>query len=335
MKRVFGIGGAVVMLCVLLAMTAAAESRRWVIAMPRQPQAQFAGIYYAKEAGIFAKYGLDVEIRHPASGTPLVESLTSGNARFIVAPLTAMLVERAKGVPLVNICQVNRTGNVLLVATRRSGILQPADLKKPGPGGKPLRIAVRDADSGTLPRLFLRQQGIDREPMSSGSGVELLLWGAADVVGGMEYDEYYQLLAAGYNPEELTVFRMRDYQLNVPEDGVYTLEKTVAANPAVCAALRDAVLEGWREALRNPERALQFVRLYAEREHARFDPAHQLWMLNVFGRSLGLDAPQSGTLAPESFEAAVRLLRRNKLIARELDYRKFCPRLSGPAGGGK
>ena len=323
------------MLCIGLAMTAEAGSRRWIIVMPWQPQAQFAGIYYAKETGIFEKFGLDVEIRHKAPEAPIVESLTSGTAQFIVAPLAAMLVERSKGVPLVNVCQINQTGNILLVAARRSGIVQPADLKQPGPGGKPLRFSVWDSDSGTLPLLFLRQQGIDRVSSSPGSGVEPFLWGAVDVISAMEYNEYYQLLAAGYDPEELTVFRLRDHQLNIPEDGVYALEKTVAANPAVCAALRDAVLEGWREALRNPERALKFVRLYAEKEGARFDPAQQLWMFNIFGKSLGLDTPQAGTLAPEVCESVVRIFRRNKLIDGVEDFRNFCPRSAKSGGGGK
>jgi hypothetical protein len=90
--------------------------------------------------------------------------------------------------------------------------------------------------------------------------------------------------------------------------------------------LRDAVLEGWREALRNPERALKFVRLYAEKEGARFDPAQQLWMFNVFGKSLGLDTPQAGTLPPEVCESVVRIFRRNKLIGGVEDFRNFCPR---------
>jgi len=335
MKRICGITGAIVMLCIGLAMTAEAGSRRWIIVMPWQPQAQFAGIYYAKETGIFEKFGLDVEIRHKAPEAPIVESLTSGTAQFIVAPLAAMLVERSKGVPLVNVCQINQTGNILLVAARRSGIVQPADLKQPGPGGKPLRFSVWDSDSGTLPLLFLRQQGIDRVSSSPGSGVEPFLWGAVDIISVMEYNEYYQLLAAGYDPEELTVFRLRDHQLNIPEDGVYALEKTVAANPAVCAALRDAVLEGWREALRNPERTLKFVRLYAEKEGARFDPAQQLWMFNIFGKSLGLDTPQAGTLAPEVCESVVRIFRRNKLIDGVEDFRNFCPRSAKSGGGGK
>jgi NitT/TauT family transport system substrate-binding protein len=323
------------MLCVLFATTAAAAPRRWIIVMPWQPQAQFAGIYYAKESGIFEKLGLDVEIRHKAPGTPIVESLTSGSAQFIVAPLAAMLVERSKGVPLVNICQINQTGNILLVAARRSGIAQPADLKQPGPDGKPLRFSVWDSDAGTLPLLFLRQQGIDGVSPSPGSGVEPFLWGAVDVISAMEYNEYYQLLAAGYDPEELTVFRLRDHQLNIPEDGVYALEKTVAGSPAVCVALRAAVLEGWSEALRNPERALKFVRLYTEREGVRFDPAQQLWMFNVFGRSLGLDTPQAGTLAPEVFDSVIRIFRRNKLIVGDADFRTFCPNTAKPAGGKK
>lgn len=335
MKRIFGIGGAVALFCVLFAATTAAGPRRWVIVMPWQPQAQFAGIYYAKEAGIFSKHGLDIEIRHNPQGAPVVENLTSGNAQFIVAPLAAMLVERSRGVPVVNLCQINQTGNILLVAARGGGVLQPADLGKPGPGGKPLRFAIWNTDSGTLPLLFLRQQGVDGVSPSPGSGVEPFLWGAADVVSVMEYNEYYQLLAAGYDPGELTVFRLRDHQLNIPEDGVYTLEKTAAANPAVCAALRDAVMEGWREALRNPERALKFVRLQMEREGGRCDPAQQLWMFNVFGRSLRLDNPQAGTLAPETCEAAVRIFRRNKLITGIVDCRTFCFPPSRPAGGEK
>jgi len=335
MKRIFGIGGAIVLLCALFAATATAAPRRWTIVMPWQPQAQFAGIYYAKEAGIFEKHGLDIEIRHNPQGAPIVENLTSGKAQFIVAPLAAMLVERSRGVPLVNVCQVNQTGNILLVAARRSGIVQPADLKKPGLNGKPLRFAVWDSDSGTLPLLFLRQQGVDGIAASPGSGVESFLWGAVDVISAMEYNEYYQLLAAGYDPEELTVFRLRDHQLNIPEDGVYALEKTAAGSPAVCVALRAAVLEGWREALRNPEQALKFVRLYAEREGVRYDPAQQLWMFNMFGRSLGLDTPQAGTLAPEVCDSVIRIFRRNKLITGDADFRTFCPASSKPAGGGK
>ena len=49
------------LLLLLAAFSAAAETageRRWIITMTWLPQAQFAGVYYAKEAGIFEKYGL-------------------------------------------------------------------------------------------------------------------------------------------------------------------------------------------------------------------------------------------------------------------------------------
>ncbi|MPN10748.1 hypothetical protein SDC9_158045 [bioreactor metagenome] len=168
-------------------------------------------------------------------------------------------------------------------------------------------------------------------------GVTLFLWGALDAVCGMEYDEYYQLLAAGQNPEELTVFRLRDHQLNIPEDGLYTLKSTVATHPETCAAMRSALLEGWRGAVRHPEQAMKYIRLYAERDGARFDPAHQFWMLNLFGKSLEINGAQAGTLDPAAYESTVRALRRSGLIAKSVGYRDFCPGLPLPSAssGGK
>lgn len=339
MKFFSGICVTLIFCGILSAASLAGDAARWTVTLPQQPQASFAGIYYAKEAGIFAKHGLDVEIRHVgANDGPVTGTLASGQSQFVVAPLTAALVERAKGTALVNICQLNRSGNVLLIADRRSGIRQLADLKKPRPDGKPLRFGVRSGDAGIIPRLFFRQQGIGQEiVLLKSDGVSLFLWGALDAIYGMEYDEYYQLLAAGQNPEELTVFRLRDHQLNIPEDGLYTLKSTVAAHPEICAAMRSALLEGWRGAGRHPEQAMKYVRLYAERDGVRFDPAHQFWMLNLFGKSLEIDGAQAGTLDPAVYESTVRALRRSGLIAKSVEYRDFCPELPAPSAssGGK
>lgn len=61
------------------------------------PQAQFAGVYYAKEAGIFEKYGLSVEIRHKTAELSIIDYLTQKRSEFIVAPLaTALLAGRRR-----------------------------------------------------------------------------------------------------------------------------------------------------------------------------------------------------------------------------------------------
>ena len=326
MKPVCGIYVFLAALPLFIAATGAIAADRAVsITMTWQPQAQFAGIYYAKEAGIFAKYGLDVEIRHKTVELSIVDYLTEKQSDFIVASLGTALVERAKGIPLVNVCQLGKESMVMLIAAAENGIETLEDLNRPAPSGKPRRFAVWEVDFGAVPLAFLRERKIGGDIIPMNTGIGLFLWGATDVICAMEYNEYYQLLAAGYEPDELICFRLRDNRMNIPEDGLYTLESIAAAKPEVCVSLRKAILEGWREALRNPDQALSYVRKYCDRDNSRYDPAHQRWMLNMYGKSLALDGPQSGTLSRDDYEFALRLFRKHGLIDSAVDYSRFCP----------
>ena len=322
-----------VLALLLAAAGTAAENRAVSITMTWQPQAQFAGIYYAKETGIFAKYGLDVEIRHKTVELSIVDYLTEKHSDFIVASLGTALVERSKGVPLVNVCQLGKESTVMLIAAAGNGIEKVEDLKRPAPSGEPRRFAVWEVDFGAVPLAFLRERKITGRIVPMNTGIALFLWGATDVICAMEYNEYYQLLAAGYEPDELVCFRLRDNRMNIPEDGLYTLELTEKADPGVCAALRKAILEGWREALRNPEQALAFVRKYCDRDNSRYDPAHQHWMFNVYGKSLALEGAPAGTLPKSDYDFAVLLFQRHGLIESAVDYSRFCP--EAKEGGGK
>lgn len=331
MKLFCGIRGFLMIFALFLVPTAlTGETRSWVLTLTWQPQAQFAGIYYAKETGIFAKYGLDVEIRHKTIELSIVDYLARNRSDFILASLGTALVERSEGLPLVNICQLGRDSTVMLIAPAGRGITQLKDLNTPTPEGKARRIAVWEVDFSAVPLAFLRERNIKGEILPLNTGIALFLWGAADVICAMEYNEYYQLLAAGYDPGQLVCFRLRDNRMNIPEDGLYTLESTAAANPEVCTAMRRAILEGWREAVRNPEQALRFVREYCEKDNSRFDPAHQRWMFNVYAKSLALEGEQAGNLPRSVYDSTVRLFRRHGLIRSAVDYSRFCP----DAGGG-
>ena len=326
MKSFCGIRVFPAVLALLLAAAGAvAENRAVSITMTWQPQAQFAGIYYAKEAGIFAKYGLDVEIRHKTVELSIVDYLTEKNSDFIVASLGTALVELSRGIPLGNVSQIGKESTVMLIAAAANSIGKLEDLNKSALSGKPRRFAVWEVDFSAVPLAFLRERKIKGDIIQMNSGIALFLWGAADVICAMEYNEYYQLLAAGYEPDRLVCFRLRDFRMNIPEDGLYTLESAAAAEPEVCASLRSAILEGWREALRNPEQALRYVRKYCDRDNSRYDPAHQRWMLSVYGKSLALEGGQAGTLSENDYEFAVRLFRKHGLIDSAVNYSRFCP----------
>ena len=332
-KRCRKYAGLLLLLAAFSAAAGTAGERRWIITMTWLPQAQFAGVYYAKEAGIFEKYGLSVEIRHKTAELSIIDYLTQKRSEFIVAPLATALLARSEKVPLVNIGQVSQSGAVMLVAAGKNGIRKAEDLKKPDAAGKPRRFGIWSVDFGMAPLAFLRKQGVAGEIVPLNTDIALFLWGAVDVISVMEYNEYYQILASGRQPAELTVFRLRDYGIDVPEDGVYTLESTAAEYPGVCLALRRAVMEGWSEAVKHPKKALEYVWKYCARDNGRFDPAHQYWMLTVYGKLLGLGTPQAGVLSPAAYDAAVKLFRRSGLIAGSVDYRQFCPNLAETSGG--
>ncbi len=307
----------------------AAAEYRCSITLPWQPQAQFAGVYYAQEAGIFRKYRLDVEIRHKVTEIAVFNYLREEKSDFVIAPLTMALVERGHGLDVVNLLQLNQNSSMMLVARASSGVTGPSSLRNPHPEGRPLRFGIWGVDFGLLPRILLRQQKAENpEILPIASDVLPFLWGAVDVINVMEYNEYYQLLAGGCAPENLVRIRLRENGLNIPEDGLYALAATQAAYPDECARLRAALLEGWREALKHQKKALEYVRKYSDASGGQFDPAHQQWMLSIFGAGLELSDPrQAGILSRGNFDYAVRLLIRHGELPGPVNYQTFCPEL--------
>ena len=295
--------------------------------MPWIPQAQFAGIYYAKEAGVFARYGLDVRIRHRLTEVDIFDYLKDPESELVVAPLVAALRHGNASAPLANIAQFSQNSSVMLVA-RGAGVGRLGQLNSRRPDGSRRRVGVWRFNFDTLPKIFLARQKLDVDIVPVNSGISLFLWDAVDALAVMSYNEYYQILAAGFNPEELIRFRLRDYGLNIPEDGLYALRETVRRCPEECRLMRLAILEGWRLAMKHPNEALKYIRLYCDRENSAFDVAHQRWMLGAYSKELELGNPQlRGKLQRKSYDSTVKLLTRHGELAFAPSYEDFCPAL--------
>ena len=314
---------AVLLLATVSVLTTAAAAEHCILMLPWQPQAQFAGYYYAAEHGIFARHGLEVEVRHTTPGHSVFDALRKAECDFLVAPLLAAIEAADSGLELVNIAQLSCNSSILLVGRRSAGI---SDVKNLPDSGPKLRAAVWSGDSGLLPELFLMRNAPDSTRIPIDDGIALFLWEGAELVTVMEYNEYYLLPASGIPPSDLVLFRMRDFNLNIPEDGLYTATGTARRNPDRCRAMREAVLEGWREALRNPGEALRLVRRKCRELDYPFDPAHQSWMLRRFGADLELNNPhQDGKLKRKNYTDAVQLLKRGGKIRTAPEFDAFAP----------
>jgi NitT/TauT family transport system substrate-binding protein len=282
------------------------------------PQAQFAGYYTALDKGMYRKHGIDLTIITGGPNYPTNEFLRKGKADFAILWLTTAIQERASGVKLVNIAQIVRKSSMMLVARKSSGIRTPADLngKKVGLWGGPFAIP---------PHAFFNKYGINVREVPQSYTVNLFLRGGIDAASAMWYNEYHTIINAGIDPDELTIFLFKDQGLNLPEDGLYVLEKTLQNDPELVKEFARATLEGWVYAFEHPEEALDIIIKYMRAAKIPANRMHQKWMLarmrDLIISGDGKSPP--GLLRRSDYEATGDILLKNGIIRAIPDFNAF------------
>jgi NitT/TauT family transport system substrate-binding protein len=296
-----------------------AENLKSITFIPQwEPQAQFAGYYVAYEKGFYKAQGLDVRIMRGGPGRPSAEMLAKGAADFATMFLSTGIEERAKGTKLINIAQVVRESNFLLVARKSSGINTPRDMegKKMGMWGAELRLQ---------PTAFIRRYGVHVKPVPQSYTVNLFLRGGVDIASAMLHNEYHTILSSGVDPEDLVVFKLADYGINFPEDGIYCLEETFRKDPGACYGFARASVQGWLYAFDHPEEALDIVMKYVDEANIATNRCHQKWMLEHMRNAIYFWDSNTpvGELAEFEYADVARELKAGGLIDSIPSYSEF------------
>jgi NitT/TauT family transport system substrate-binding protein len=225
-------------------------------------QAQFAGYFVAKDKGLYSKYGLDVTIKPGGPDIAPPQVIAGGGADVIVEWMPAALAAREKGLPLVNIAQVFKKSGMMLTCRKDTGIKDPkTDFK-----GRTLGVWFAGNEYPFLS--WMSQLGLKTTGgkdgvtvLKQGFNVDPLLQKQADCISTMTYNEYWQVIDAGYKPDDLVVFKYEDQGVATLEDGLYTLERTLADPKAVerLGRFLKASMEGWAWAIANPDQAAMVV----------------------------------------------------------------------------
>lgn len=313
------------LLCVLVCPGGAhaAEAKRAAIALQWQPQAQFAGFYVAQAKGFYREAGLDMEIIPGGQDVVASRLLAQGRAQFATMFLATGIERRAEtqGSPLavVHLAQLVQRSALMLVTRADSGIKEPKDLD-----GR--RVSLWDNEFQLQPRALFQRLGIQPRILPQSSTLGLFLRGGVDAASAMWYNEYHTLLASGLDPEDLRVFFYRDLDLNFPEDGIYTLEKTLQADPELCRAVVAASLRGWRYAFEHPEEALDIVLARMREAHVPVSRVHQRFMLarmkDVMLPATSADTPL-GELRPADYDRVAGALTGLGLLNKAPTFREF------------
>jgi len=305
-------------ICVSTSASVAADKKHIRLALQWYPQAQFAGYYMALEKKIYESHGLDVEILPGSANMNSCEKVRQGEAEFGTAFLSDGLQLRSQGVPLVNVGQFIQKSALMLVARKDSGIKTISDLDG-------ARIGTWGNDFRLQPKAFFKREGMDVTLIRQSPSFELFMRGGLDVVLAMWYNEYHRLLSYGLNQDEMTVFFFSDLDMNLPEDGIYSLESTFNESPETALALVEATAEGWLYAFAHPEETIETMLRIMKENNIRANKSHQIWMLDrMKDLLLAKDQKQLDTILKESdFIRTQEVLRFTGSKQLELAYQDF------------
>jgi NitT/TauT family transport system substrate-binding protein len=288
-----------------LATGAASAADKVTIQLKWVTQSQFAGYYVAQAKGYYKAAGLDVTINPGGPDIAPEQVIAGGGADVIVDWMPAALAAREKGVPLVNIAQPFKKSGMELTCRAETGIKAPADLK-----GKTLGVwffgneypflswmsKLRFKTDGSAGGVKVVKQGFNVDP---------LIQKQADCISTMTYNEYWQVIDAGYKPSQLVVFKYEDEGVATLEDGLYVLEPKLKDSAFVTklASFLKASMKGWDYARKNPDEAAMIV-LAADTTGAQTEK-HQKRMMGEIAKLLGTG---EGKLDPKDYERTVATL---------------------------
>ncbi len=265
-------------------------------------QAQFAGYYVAKAKGIYKDADLDVTINPGGPDVAPPQVIAGGGADVVIDWMPSALASREKGVPLVNISQTFKKSGLELTCRKDTGIKTPADFK-----GKTLGVWFGGNEYPFLAWMAKLGLKTDGSPggvkvIKQGFNVDPLLQKQADCISTMTYNEYWQVIDAGYKPDQLVVFKYSDEGVATLEDGLYAMESKLK-DPAFVARMAKFVgasEKGWDWARKNDKEAAKIV-IAADTTGAQ-TLHHQEQMMGEIAKLLD---PGNGKLDPKDYDRTV------------------------------
>ncbi|MCO5163101.1 MAG: ABC transporter substrate-binding protein [Mesorhizobium sp.] len=274
-------------------------------------QAQFAGYYVAKDKGFYEEEGLDVTIKPGGPDIAPEQVIAGGGADVIVDWMGGALAAREKGVGLVNIAQPFKKAGMQLVCPADGPVKTEADFK-----GKTLGVWFFGNEYPFY--AWMNKLGLSTEGGPDGVtvlkqsfDVQPLIQKQADCISVMTYNEYWQLIDAGYKPEDLIVFNYSAMGVDLLEDGLYALEDKLA-DPAFKEKMVKFVrasMKGWDYAVKNPDEAADIVV-----ENGGQDENHQKRMM---GEVAKLIDNADGKLIEAAYDRTAKALLDQKILTKE------------------
>ncbi|OMF92464.1 myristoyl transferase [Paenibacillus sp. FSL R7-0273] len=264
------------------------------------PQAQFAGYFLAQDKGYYAEEGLNVEILPGGPDIVPEQQVAGGSADIGVDWVASLLTSQEQEMPLVQIAQIYQKSGLVLVSKKDAGINGPADLK-----GKKVGNWMGGNEFELL--ALFDKYGLDSNKdlnfTKQGFTMDQFLGGEIDAASAMTYNEYQVVLESGIKAEELNVIDMNNEGVAMLEDNLFANSEWLEDNKETAAKFVRASLKGWKDAIADPEAAVDSVMKLAEEGSTTRE--HQLTMMTEVAKLIqpeGFDIARLGYTDAAAFQ---------------------------------
>lgn len=214
----------------------------WVV------QAQFAGYVLAR------REVPNLELLPWRAGSTAIDLVSEDRADFAVASPAQLFGAGPRGDGLVFVGLFMQRSPIVLAGLRsRSGDrLRDVEGQRVGVwDGEDLEVrAMLHANAADLSRI---------EFVSMGEAVTPLLDGGVQFLQATTYEEVPALIRAGADPEDLVLHRPVTWGVDVAKDGLVVRQDVLDQQPELVDSVVRAVLRGWKDALSNPDKAVEAV----------------------------------------------------------------------------
>ncbi|MDF2722671.1 MAG: hypothetical protein K0Q59_2346 [Paenibacillus sp.] len=281
------------------------------------PQAQFAGIFVAKDKGFYEDEGLDVEIIPGGPDVVIEQQVVNGAADIGVTSFDSLLVNRDNGLPLVSVAQVLQKSSYRFVASKESGIDSPHKMK-----GKKVGMWTGSQQFQVL--AFMEKNGLDPakdvELVKQGFTMDQFFNKQLDVAVSTIYNEYHVVLESGVKEEDLYVYDFEDAGVGMLEDTLVVKEEWLKSNRETAVKAIRATMKGWNYAIANQPEAVDIV--MAAVTEGSTTKEHQTTMLMEMAKLVkpeGFTDGQVGSFVDDAVQRTVEIAVKYGLIKKEPD----------------